>query len=186
MRRRGAGQRLVDATWGHTGYANEPQQRWRGNDMRAALFHKYGGPDVLHIEDAPGPHAGPRRSAHCGARSRGQPIDWKIHAGFMADHAGPAWPKGGGRGRCRRGRRGGRRISGTRVGNLIFGVGRATASEFAVLTSWAPVPPTWALEERCRVACPGQDSGTSARPARYRGRRHDRCQRRIRRGWGPR
>ena len=56
--------------------------------MRAVRFHQYGGPEVLTVEDAPEPHAGPDQvRVRVGATSI-NPVDCKIRAGYLHD----VWP----------------------------------------------------------------------------------------------
>ena len=51
--------------------------------MRAVRFHQYGDAQVLTLEDAPEPHAGP---GHIRIRVQGtsvNPVDWKIRQGYL-------------------------------------------------------------------------------------------------------
>ncbi|WP_046508557.1 NADP-dependent oxidoreductase [Streptomyces odonnellii] len=51
--------------------------------MRAAVFEKFGGPDVLHTQNVDEPHAGPGE-VRVAVRAAGvNPMDWKIRHGWM-------------------------------------------------------------------------------------------------------
>ncbi|MFB7274025.1 NADP-dependent oxidoreductase [Streptomyces sp. NPDC056244] len=54
--------------------------------MRAAVFEKFGGPDVLHTQNIDEPHAGPGE-VRVAIRAAGvNPMDWKIRHGWMEQH----------------------------------------------------------------------------------------------------
>ncbi|MFD9637553.1 alcohol dehydrogenase catalytic domain-containing protein, partial [Streptomyces violascens] len=49
--------------------------------MKRVSFAEFGGPDVLHLEDAEEPHAGPGR-IRIAVRAAGvNPVDWRIREG---------------------------------------------------------------------------------------------------------
>jgi NADPH:quinone reductase-like Zn-dependent oxidoreductase len=115
--------------------------------MRALQFTEYGSPDVLSWGDAPEPHpeAGQIRIAVRAASVN--PLDWKILTGELSggqplsgtgylgyDGAGVVDEVGKG-------------VTGVSVGDDVFGRGRGTQAEYAVLGSWAPKPPSvdWAV-----------------------------------------
>lgn len=52
--------------------------------MKAVRFHEYGGPDVLHYEDAPRPEPGPGEALVRVKAAGVNPIDWKIRQGWLA------------------------------------------------------------------------------------------------------
>ena len=75
--------------------------------MRAVQFEQYGDPGVLHVGDAPDPHAGPGQVRIAVEASGVNPFDWKVRSGMLEgrDAARPPprpRPRGG-----RRRRRGG-------------------------------------------------------------------------------
>ncbi len=106
--------------------------------MKAAQFSRFGGPEVLEIVDLPEPHAG---SGEVRIRVRAAGVnasDWKKRLGQMDQHlpqtmgyeaAGVVDEIGDG-------------VNGTRVGEAVVGVGDggAAQAEYAVLSSWAPIP----------------------------------------------
>ena len=111
--------------------------------MRTVRFHEYGEPaDVLRLETAPVPPAGPGRvriRVHaCGLN----PADWALCRGLFAgdlprgvgiDVSGPVDAVGDG-------------VTGVAVGDLVFGTAdwrgapAAGAGEWAIMDHWTPVP----------------------------------------------
>jgi NADPH:quinone reductase-like Zn-dependent oxidoreductase len=109
--------------------------------MKAALFETYGPADVLTIADLPEPHAGPGQ-VRVAVRAAGvNPVDWKIRSGAsreaipvtfshvpgmeaagVVDEVGPG-------------------VTGTAVGDEVFGGAQAASAERAVLDVWQPKPP---------------------------------------------
>ena len=122
--------------------------------MRALQFRAYGGPDVLEWGDAPDPHAG-RGQIRVAVRAASvNPIDWKKFSGAMSggepmagtgylgyDAAGVVDEVGEG-------------VTGVSVGDEVFGRGRSTQAECAVLDAWAAKPPSvdWAVAAAAGVA----------------------------------
>lgn len=130
--------------------------------MRAARFHRYGGPEVLTVEDAPEPHAGPG-SIRVRVRAVSvNPIDWLFRAGALAQAVPLDLPAVPGRDAAGVVDEIGPDVEGVEPGELVFGLGGLadTTAEFAVLTAWAPVPPTWSVEE---AAAAGLGSATALR-----------------------
>jgi NADPH:quinone reductase-like Zn-dependent oxidoreductase len=122
--------------------------------MRAVQYTTYGEPDVLQWTDAPEPHAGPGQIRIAVRAASVNPIDWKAFSGMMAggkpmegtgylgyDAAGVVDEVGEG-------------VTGVSVGDDVFGRGRNTMAEYAVLDSWAAKPPSvdWAVAAAAGVA----------------------------------
>ena len=122
--------------------------------MRALQFTAYGGPEVLRWEDAPVPHAGPGQVRIAVRAASVNPVDWKLMTGVMSggqplagtgylgyDAAGVVDEAGEG-------------VTGVSVGDEVFGRGRDTQAEYAVLDSWATKPPSvdWAVAAAAGVA----------------------------------
>src|SRR3954447_3370157 len=131
--------------------------------MRALQFHEYGKPDVLRWTDAPDVHAGPGQVRIAVRAASVNPLDWKVFSGAMAggeplagngylgyDAAGVVDEVGEG-------------VTGVSVGDDVFGRGRNTQAEFAVLGSWAAKPASvdWAV-----AAAAGTAGETSERALR--------------------
>jgi NADPH:quinone reductase-like Zn-dependent oxidoreductase len=122
--------------------------------MRALQFKAYGGPEVLEWAEAPEPHPGPGQIRIAVRAASVNPIDWKAFSGAMSggepmagtgylgsDAAGVVDEVGEG-------------VSGVAVGDEVFGRGRNTQAEYALLDSWAAKPPPidWAVAAAAGVA----------------------------------
>jgi NADPH:quinone reductase-like Zn-dependent oxidoreductase len=122
--------------------------------MRALQFTAYGGPEVLKWAGAPDPHAGPGQIRVAVRAASVNPIDWKIISGAVsrgkpmvgtgylgADASGVVDQVGEG-------------VTGASVGDEVFGLGRHTQAEYALLGSWAAKPPSidWAVAAAAGVA----------------------------------
>jgi NADPH:quinone reductase-like Zn-dependent oxidoreductase len=122
--------------------------------MWALQFDEYGGPEVIHLGEAPEPHAGPGkiritvkaasingidRKISSGLAAGGKPLEGTGYLGF--DAAGVVDEIGDG-------------VSGVAVGDDVFGCGSKTQAEFAVLDSWAPKPASvdWSVAGAAGVA----------------------------------
>jgi hypothetical protein len=122
--------------------------------MRALQFRAYGGPEVLEWGEAPDPHAGPGQVRITVRAASVNPIDWKAMSGVMSrgepmqgtgylgyDAAGVVDEVGEG-------------VTGVSVGDEVFGRGRSTQAESAVLDAWAAKAPSidWAVAAAAGVA----------------------------------
>jgi NADPH:quinone reductase-like Zn-dependent oxidoreductase len=122
--------------------------------MRALQFKAYGGPEVLEWAEAPDPNPGPGQVRIAVRAASVNPIDWKVLSGVMSggkpmagtgylgyDAAGVVDEVGEG-------------VTGVAVGDEVFGRGRNTQAEYAVLVAWAAKPPSidWAVAAAAGVA----------------------------------
>jgi NADPH:quinone reductase-like Zn-dependent oxidoreductase len=122
--------------------------------MRALQYTAYGDPEVLEWTEAPDPHAGPGQIRIAVRAASVNPIDWKTIGGALSrgqptvgtgylgnDAAGVVDEVGQG-------------VTGVAVGDEVFGRGRNTQAEYAVLDSWAAKPPSidWAVAAAAGVA----------------------------------
>ena len=122
--------------------------------MRALQYTAYGGPEVLEWAQAPDHHAGPGQLRIAVRAASVNPIDWKAFSGAMsggepmagtgylgADAAGVVEEVGQG-------------VTGVAVGDEVFGRGRNTQAEYALLDAWAAKPPAidWAVAAAAGVA----------------------------------
>ncbi|HEY3503397.1 MAG TPA: NADP-dependent oxidoreductase [Actinocatenispora sp.] len=106
--------------------------------MKAARFHRFGGPEVLEIVDLPDPHPGPGE-IRIAVRAAGvNPSDWKKRAGLMDpelpqtlghEAAGVVDELGAG-------------VTDVAVGDHVFGLSTdgAAQAQLAVLSHYAPIP----------------------------------------------
>ncbi|MFD6160528.1 NADP-dependent oxidoreductase [Nocardia sp. NPDC060256] len=115
--------------------------------MKRVSFAEFGGPDVLRLEDAEEPHAGPGQ-VRIAVRAAGvNPVDWRVRegqklqahplelpAGVGIDAAGVVDEVGAG-------------VDGIAVGDNVFGEGSNTYAEFAVLSAWALMPEELSFDE---------------------------------------
>lgn len=108
--------------------------------MRAVQFTTYGTPDVLTVVDVdvPTPGAGEILIAVAGAGIN--QIDTKIRSGAMASGTPLASPSGTGFDAAGTVLSVGPDVDAVLAGDLVFGTGRDTLAEQAVLTQWEKVP----------------------------------------------
>src|SRR5947209_9636012 len=122
--------------------------------MRALRFTSYGYPDVLEWAQAPEPHAGPGEVRIAVRAASVNPIDWKILAGMMSGGqplTGPGYLGSDASGVVDEVGDG---VTGVSVGDEVFGLGRHTQAEYAVLRAWAAKPASvdWAVAAAAGVA----------------------------------
>jgi NADPH:quinone reductase-like Zn-dependent oxidoreductase len=122
--------------------------------MRALQYTAYGGPEVLEWAEAPDPHAGPGQLRIAVRAASVNPIDWKAFTGAMSGGepmAGTGYLGSDAAGVVDEGGDG---VSGVSVGDEVFGRGRNTQAEYALLASWAAKPPSidWAVAAAAGVA----------------------------------
>jgi NADPH:quinone reductase-like Zn-dependent oxidoreductase len=108
--------------------------------LKAVRFSQFGGPEVLEIVDLPDPHPGPGQ-VRMAVRAAGvNPSDWKKREGLMDpelpqtlgyEAAGVVDELGAG-------------VADVAVGDRVFGFSAegAAQAELAVLSSYAPIPPS--------------------------------------------
>jgi NADPH:quinone reductase-like Zn-dependent oxidoreductase len=105
--------------------------------MRALLYRSYGGPEVLEVGEAPEPHAGPGQVRIAVKAASVNAIDWKLRSGRMSGGKaleGPAYLGFDASGVVDEVGEG---VTGVAVGDEVFGNGKNTNAEYAVLDSWA-------------------------------------------------
>jgi NADPH:quinone reductase-like Zn-dependent oxidoreductase len=115
--------------------------------MWALQFTEYGGPEVIKLGEAPAPHAGPGQIRIVVRAASVNGADWKFMSGRYAqgkplertgypgfDASGVVDEVGDG-------------VTGVAVGDDVFGLGKQTQAEYAVLDSWARKPASvdWAI-----------------------------------------
>ncbi|WP_345606426.1 NADP-dependent oxidoreductase [Pseudonocardia adelaidensis] len=122
--------------------------------MRALQFTAYGGPEVLSWAEAPDPHAGAGEIRIAVRAASVNPLDWKILSGAMSEGRVPGEPQYLGYDAAGVVDEVGEGVTGVAVGDEVFGRGRNTQAEYAVLGSWVPKPPSvdWAVAAAAGVA----------------------------------
>jgi NADPH:quinone reductase-like Zn-dependent oxidoreductase len=113
--------------------------------MKAVRFSEFGGPEVLKIVDLPDPHAGPgqiRVAVHAAGIN---PTDWKLREGLM----GGELPQTTGREVAGVVDEVGEGVTDVTVGDRVFGFSDdgAGAAELALLSYYAPIPPSLGFAE---------------------------------------
>ena len=113
--------------------------------MRAARYHSYGAPDVLVVEEAPEPHAGPGAVRIEVEATSVNPVDVILRAGGLHEYFPMTFPAIPGRDAVGVVDEVGPGVTDARVGDRVFGLGGVsdTTAEYAVLTAWSPVPDGW-------------------------------------------
>lgn len=115
--------------------------------MKRVSFAEFGGPDVLHLEDAEEPHAGPGR-IRVAVRAAGvNPVDWRVREGQILGAHPVTLPAGVGLDAAGVVDEVGEGVDGVEVGDRVFGEGASTYAEFAVLSAWARMPEGLTFEE---------------------------------------
>jgi NADPH:quinone reductase-like Zn-dependent oxidoreductase len=115
--------------------------------MKAIQFKSYGDAEKLDLVDVPAPMPQPGEILIRVAAAGVNPIDWKIRSGLMEGMIPVDFPAGMGGDAAGTVIALGEGVAGVAVGDSVFGVGRSTYAEEAVLTSWAPVPEGVSVEE---------------------------------------
>jgi len=127
--------------------------------MKAVRFSKFGGPEVLEIVDLPDPYPGPGQ-VRIAVRAAGvNPSDWKKREGLMD----PELPQTLGYEAAGVVDELGEGVTDVAVGDRVFGLtgGGAAQAELAVLSYYAPVPPS--LDFAAAAALPsGIETATRA------------------------
>lgn len=106
--------------------------------MKAVLFRRFGGPEVLEVADLPEPHPGPGQ-VRIAVRAAGvNPLDWKKRRGLM----GGDLPQALGQEAAGVVDELGEGVTDAAVGDRVYGHAARSAgqAELAVLASYAPIP----------------------------------------------
>jgi NADPH:quinone reductase-like Zn-dependent oxidoreductase len=108
--------------------------------VRALLIHEYGGPEQLRVDEAPEPAPGAGEIRVKVAAASINPIDGKILRGPASGGKPLVEPLGLGFDAAGVVDAIGDGVTGTQVGDEVFGLGRQTQAEYAVLTDWTHKP----------------------------------------------
>lgn len=122
--------------------------------MKAVRFHQYGEPEVLIIDDVPTPEPSPDQILIAVKASAVNRIDAALRAGYYKDFMPVAFPAGVGLDASGIVVKIGTNVHGVKVGDAVFGAGKDTASEFAVLNEWVQKPEFLSFEEAAGFTTP--------------------------------
>ncbi|MDT8911436.1 NADP-dependent oxidoreductase [Amycolatopsis sp. PS_44_ISF1] len=115
--------------------------------MKRVSFAEFGGPEVLRLEEAEEPHAGPGQVRVLVRAAGVNPVDWRIREGQVLGAHPTVLPAGVGIDAAGVVDEVGAGVRGVEPGDHVFGEGRDTYAEFAVLTAWARMPEGLGFEE---------------------------------------
>ena len=127
--------------------------------MRAVRHHTYGEPDVLTVEDAPEPHAGPGKVRVRVRAASVNAVDWKLRAGYLQEHMPLDLPAVPGKDAVGVVDEVGEGVTGVQAGDRVFGLGDATTAEHAVLNTWATAPDAWSDEQAAAAGLAAATAG---------------------------
>lgn len=108
--------------------------------MKAVQFTSFGGPDVLHLIDVEIPQPGTGEILVRVAGAGVNRLDTKIRSGAMPPGRQAPFPLGTGVDAAGTVTGIGPGVDDVTVGDIVFGTGRNTMAEQAILTHWAKVP----------------------------------------------
>jgi NADPH:quinone reductase-like Zn-dependent oxidoreductase len=108
--------------------------------MKAVQFNSYGGPEVLETVEIDAPEVGPGEILVQVASAGINQLDAKIRSGAMATARPASFPMGTGFDAAGTVIKVGPGVDDVVVGETVFGTGRNTVAEQAVLTQWAKLP----------------------------------------------
>ena len=124
--------------------------------MRAVVFDSYGPPDVLHTAEVAAPTPAPG-SVRIRVRAAGvNPFDYKQRSGMMSRGAALEAPVVPGLEAAGVVDAIGEGVEGVAVGDEVFGLGRATYAEQAVLRAWAPLPAGLGFTDAAALSVAGE------------------------------
>lgn len=108
--------------------------------MKAVQFNSYGAPDVLRVVDIDAPHPGPNEIVVQVASAGINQLDAKIRSGAMAGARPVSFPAGTGLDAAGTVIEIGKAVDDVAAGDVVFGIGRDSVADRAVLTEWAELP----------------------------------------------
>lgn len=120
--------------------------------MKALQYREYGGPEVMSLTEVPlpVPQAGEIRIA---VRASGvNPSDWKRRTGMYRDFDEVSFPAGLGVEASGIVDARGPGVTNVSVGDAVFGMGRDTVAEYAILTHWISKPADMSFEEAAAIS----------------------------------
>jgi NADPH:quinone reductase-like Zn-dependent oxidoreductase len=124
--------------------------------VKAVLFDEYGGPEVLYVADVEPPAAGPGEVRIAVHAAGANVADSKVRAGYFKDYMPVSFPSGTGVDAAGIVDQVGAGVEGVAVGDRVFGNGRSTWAEQAILTSWAKMPDGLNFEQAAGYPLPAE------------------------------
>ena len=108
--------------------------------MKAIQYSQFGGPEVLEVAELPDPNPGPGQIRVAVRAAAVNPVDWKMRRGMM----GGELPQTTGREVAGVVDQVGEGVTDVRPDDRVFGfaAGGGGAAELALLTDYAPIPPS--------------------------------------------
>ncbi|MFE0462765.1 NADP-dependent oxidoreductase [Kitasatospora sp. NPDC058965] len=108
--------------------------------MFAVTFARYGDPSVLEVSEQPDPQAGPGQVRIAVQAAAVNGYDWKLRAGYLQEVAPVDFPAVPGLEAAGVVDQVGEGVHGVAVGDKVFGLGRRTWAQYAVLDHFAAKP----------------------------------------------
>jgi NADPH:quinone reductase-like Zn-dependent oxidoreductase len=116
--------------------------------VKAVVFDRYGGPEVLHVGEVDEPHAGPGQIRIAVRAASVNPIDWKLRSGALAEMMPVELPKVIGNDASGVVDEVGEGVVGVSEGDDVFGFGVGfAAAEYVLLDDHAVKPAGLSFEE---------------------------------------
>lgn len=122
--------------------------------MQAIRYSEYGDPEVLELTEVEEPHAGPGQIRIAVQAAGVNGFDWKLRSGAMREQIKLTLPAGTGLDAAGVVDELGEGAEGVAVGDVVFGGGRWTLAEYAVLSHWATVPDGLSVTEAAGYPVP--------------------------------
>lgn len=114
--------------------------------MKAIQFYEYGDVETMHLVNIPSPAIGPTEILIRVRASGVNPSDWKRRQGVYQAYEKLTFPAGVGVEASGVVEAVGENLSNSLIGKSVFGFGRNTAAELAILSHWAELPPNVSFE----------------------------------------
>jgi len=136
--------------------------------VKAVRFDEYGGPEVLYVADVEPPAAGPGE-IRIAVRAAGvNGVDCKIRSGYLKEFMPVSFPSATGVDAAGVVDQVGAGVEGVAVGDRVFGNGRGTWAEQAILTSWAKMPDWLGFDQAAGYPLPAETALRILRLARVK------------------
>lgn len=126
--------------------------------MLSAQINSYGEPDVLKVNEAPEPHAGPGQVRIAVKATSVNPMDWKLRAGYMAEVMPLTFPATLGIDAAGVVDEVGEGVEGVKQGDQVFGLGSSTYAQSAVLDVFQAKPESLAWPDAAALGVAGETS----------------------------